>query len=85
MRGNKENESFGLRHELSSGVVPEIQEEDISARGSEGTSEAIDQGDQRRVSIRNNRAGNIRRTYSYHAVVSTLAIDWGSGQNHKEQ
>ena len=49
MCGDKANESFGLRYQLSSGMVSEIQEENISKGRGEGTSEATDGGDQRRV------------------------------------
>ena len=44
MRGDKTDESFGIRHELPSGVVSEIQEENISKGGGEGTSETTDRG-----------------------------------------
>ncbi len=40
--GDKKDESFGLRYQLSSGMVSEIQEENISKARGEGTSEATD-------------------------------------------
>lgn len=45
MGGDKTNESFGLRYQLSSGMVSEIQEGYIQKARGEGTSETIDRGD----------------------------------------
>ena len=46
-RGTEEDESFGLRHELSSGTVSEVPEKDLRAGRGPGTSGADDRGDLR--------------------------------------
>ena len=85
MGGDKTNESFGLRHLLSSGVVSEIQERHIQKARGEGTSETIDRGDLRGVQDRGDRVGNCGRSYSCDGILSTITIDRGSGEDNKEQ
>ena len=83
-RDAETDESFGLRHVLSPGMVPEIQEEDIRAGGGPGTSETDDQGDLRGLWPRDSGDGDSGGAHSPAAIVSAIAIDWGSGENHKE-
>src|SRR4030042_1856320 len=85
MRGIAKDESFGLRHMLSSGLVPEIQEEDLRAGGSPGTSDADDSGNMRGVRHRNIRNGDHGRTHPSAGFISTLAIDRGGREDYKEQ
>ena len=85
MRGDQEDESFGLRHELSSGVVSEVPEEDLRAGGSSGTSGTDDTGDLRGVRHRDTGNGAHGRTPPSSGVVPAVSIDRGGREDHQEQ
>ena len=85
MRGHQEDESFGLRHGLSFGVVSEIPEEDLRAEGSPGTSGTDDPRDLRGLRHRDSGNGNPGRAHPSSAIISTISIDRGGREDHQEQ
>ncbi len=76
--------SFGLRHLLSPGLVPEIQEEDLRSGGDPGTSGTDGSGNLRGVRYWGFGIGTAGGTYPPSGLVSAESLDWGGGPNHKE-
>ena len=83
-RGTEKDESFGLRHELPSGVVPEIPEEDLRAGGGPGTSETDGWGDLRGVRHRDPGDGDHGGPYPSAGLVPAISVDRGSREDHQE-
>ena len=77
------NESFGLRHELPSGLVPDIPEKDIRTGRGPGTSETDGGGDLRGVRDRDSRDGTDGGPYPPAGIVRAVKIDRGRCENHK--
>jgi len=83
-RGAETDESFGLRHELSSGLVSEIPEEDIRAGGGPGTSETDGGGDLRGVRHRNPGNGDHGGSHPSAGLVPAISVDWGGGEDYQK-
>ena len=82
--GTEAGESFGLRHLLPSGLVPEIPEEDLRSGGGPGTSGTDGSGNLRGVRYRSFGAGTAGGTYPRLGLVCAEPLDWGGRANHKE-
>lgn len=83
-RGTEKDESFGLRHELSSGVVSEVPEGHLRAGGGPGTSETDDRGDLRGVRHRDPGDGDYEGPYPSAGVVPAISVDRGGREDHQE-
>ena len=83
-RGTEKDESFGLRHELPSGVVPEIPEENLRAGGGPGTSETDGRGDLRGVRHRDPGNGNHGGSHPSAGLVPALSVDRGGREDYQE-
>jgi hypothetical protein len=83
-RGTEKDESFGLRHELPSGVVSEVPEGHIRAGGGPGTSETDGPGDLRGVRHRDSGNGDDEGPYTSSGVVSAVSVDRGGREDHQE-
>jgi hypothetical protein len=77
-------ESFGLRHVVPSGLVPEIPQEDLRPGGDPGTSGTNGAGNLRGVRYRNSGAGTAGGTYPRFGIVCAEPVDWGGRANHQE-
>ena len=78
------DESFGLRHLLPSGLVPEVSEKDLRSGGGPGTSGTDGPGNMRGVRYRCFGNGTQGGTYPSSGLVSAESLNRGSGENHKE-
>ena len=83
-RGTEKDESFGLRHQLPSGVVSEIPEGHLRAGGGPGTSETDGPGDLRGVRHRDPGDGADEGPYPSAGVVPAIPVDRGGRKDDQE-
>jgi hypothetical protein len=85
MRGDQADESFGLRHGVSSGVVSEVPEEDLRAGGGPGTSGEDGTGNMRGLRYRGCGDGSDGRAYPSSGIVPAITVDRGGREDHQKQ
>jgi hypothetical protein len=78
------NESFGLRHVVPSGLVPQVSEKDFRAGRGPGTSGTDHSGNRRGVRYRDTGDGADGGTHSCFGIVSAEPVDRGGSENHKK-
>ena len=84
--GTSENQSCGLWHQISSGMVSKILEGPVHARVAARAGGWAFQGDSRGIWIRHRGDGSSERPHPHLSVVSTEVLDrWSSKDPEKYQ